>query len=324
MILVTGASGFLGLQLLQALVEQGQPVRAVYNHTSPKFQHELVDWQQADLLDVFDVERIFESVTHVYHCAAIVSFQGSQKTTMIRNNVNVTAHIVNQALEQSITRMVYVSSVAALGRAQLDKYITEETDWTENKNNTTYSKSKYYAEMEVWRGIAEGLNAVIVNPAIILGEGDYAKGSAQLMSNVAKEFPYYTQGVNGWVDVKDVVSAMILLMQSDRSEERFIISAGNYSYKEVFTLMAEKLGVKPPAKHATPLMASIVWRLDYLRSVLSGKNPLITKESAHTAQTKCFYDNAKFLNTFPAFSYTPFEQTIERMAQDFIASKNAK
>lgn len=321
MILVTGASGFLGLQLLQELISRQEPVRAVYNNTPPQLQHPLIQWEKADLLDIFEVEHIFRDVTHVYHCAAIVSFDSNRKELLIQNNINVTAHIVNQALEQHISKMVYVSSIAAMGRSHTDQFINEETFWSESKENSSYSKSKYYAEMEVWRGISEGLNAAIVNPAIILGEGDYSKGSAQLLSNVAKEFPYYTEGVNGWVDVKDVAKAMLLLMESDIAEERFILSVGNHSYKEVFTIMAEKLSVKVPSRHATPLLASIVWRLDYLRSRFTGKNPLITRESARTAQSRSYYDNSKFLKAFPSFSYTPLSRTIERMAKDFKAVK---
>lgn len=317
MILVTGASGFLGLQLLQELIARQKPVRAIYNSTVPQLQHPLIQWEKADLLDIFAVEHIFRDVTHVYHCAAIVSFDSAHKEALIQNNIHVTAHVVNQALEQGIDKMIYVSSIAAMGRSQTAQFIDEETFWTESRENSTYSKSKYYAEMEVWRGIAEGLNAAIVNPAIILGEGDYSRGSAQLMSNVAKEFPYYTEGVNGWVDVKDVARAMVLLMDSDISEERFILSTGNYSYREVFTLMAEKLSVRPPSRHATPFLASIVWRLDYLRSRITGKNPLITRESARTARNRCYYDNSKFLEAFPAFEYTPLSATIERMASDF-------
>lgn len=323
MILVTGASGFLGLQLLQELLSREEPVRAIYNHTPPQLHHPLIQWEKADLLDIFAVEDIFRDITHVYHCAAIVSFDSSHKEQLIQNNINVTAHIVNQALEQNITKMIYVSSIAAMGRSHTDRFINEDTFWSESKENSTYSKSKYYAEMEVWRGISEGLNAAIVNPAIILGEGDYSKGSAQLLSNVAKEFPYYTEGINGWVDVKDVVKAMVLLMDSELSEERYILSTGNYSYREVFTIMAEKLSVKPPFRHATPLLAAIVWRLDYLRSRLTGKNPLITRESARTAQSRSYYDNAKFLQAFPSFSYTPLGQTIERMVRDFRTGNGA-
>lgn len=322
MILVTGGSGFLGLQLLQLLVLREQPIKAVYNSTLPQFQHPLIEWVQADLLDIYAVAALFDGVTHVYNCAAMVSFDSQQKELLIQNNIHCTQHIVNEALERGIEKMVHVSSIASLGRAEVNKSIDEDTFWKESKENSTYAQSKFHAEMEVWRGIAEGLCAVIVNPGIILGEGDYSKGSAQLMTNVAKEFPYYTQGVNGYIDVIDVAKAMILLMDSAVEEERFILSEGNYSYQELFTMMANALDVKPPTKHATPFMTEIVWRMDYLKSKLSGKHALITKETARTARTKCYYNNEKFLNAFPEFTYTPIQQTIVRMAEDFKRQKH--
>lgn len=321
MILVTGGSGFLGTQLIQQLVQKGFPLRAVYNSTMPKLQHPLVEWVQADLLNIFDVTNIFEGISHVYHCAAIVSFDAANKRQLIEDNKSYTEHVVNEALDRNIEKLVHVSSIASLGRAEVNKLIDEESYWIESKENSTYAQSKYQAEMEVWRGIAEGLNAVIVNPGIILGEGDYTKGSAQLLTNVAKEFPYYTQGVNGYVDVQDVAKAMILLMESDISAERYILNENNYSYKEIFELMAQCLAVKPPTKHASPWMTEMVWRLEYVKAKLSRKNALITKETARTAVTQCYYDNTKFLKVFPDFAYTPMPKTIARMAQDFKAQK---
>lgn len=317
MILVTGASGFLGLQLLHLLTTGTTPIRAVYHNTPPQWQHPLVQWVKANLLDVEEVTEIFKEVQWVYHCAAIVSFDAKHKAAIVQQNVAVTANIINEALDRNIKKLVHVSSIAAMGKASLNNKIDENTFWTESKENSAYSKSKYYAEMEVWRGMAEGLNAAIVNPGIILGEGNYAKGSAQLMSNVAKEFPYYTLGVNAWVDVIDVAKAMILLMHSNISEERYILSEDNYSYQEIFNLMAHSLQVKAPQKEATPFMAELVWRIDTLKATITGSNPLITKESARTAQAKNYYNNQKFLNAFPDFQYTPIAATIERMALDF-------
>lgn len=318
MILVTGASGFLGKHLLQLLDQQSESVIALYNSHPPADKYTNISWQQVDLLDTDAVTAIVAQVNKIYHCAAIVSFDSRHKQQLIHDNVNMTANLVNAAIDAEIERFIYVSSIASLGRPEnVQSFISEETHWVESKQNSTYAISKYNAEMEVWRGFAEGLTGAIVNPGIILGEGDFSKGSAQLMSNVAKGFPYYTEGVNGFVDVKDVANAMVLLMDSDVTEERFILCAGNYSYKDIFTQMAAALQMTPPAKHAKPWMAAIVWRLDYLRSKLTGKNPLITKESARTAQAKNYYKADKINAFFPTFQYTSIEQTIFGMAQAF-------
>lgn len=324
MILVTGASGFLGQHLVRRLSQAGNPVRAIYHHTQPSdslLQLPDVTWQKADLLDVSDVEMIMKDVRQVYHCAAIVSFDSADKYALLQVNIESTANIVNASLDAQVEKLAYVSSVASLGRSVTAKVITEETEWEESPHNSTYSKSKYYAEMEVWRGMAEGLNAVIINPGIILGEGDWEKGSAKLIKTADKEFPFYTEGINGWVDVKDVVEILVQLMNAPISEERFIVSAGNFSYKDIFTLMANALGKKPPQIKAGKFLTGLVWRWNALKSRITGEKSTITKETAGTAQKQVLYDNTKLLEALSDFTYMPIRQTIERMATLYMKNK---
>jgi nucleoside-diphosphate-sugar epimerase len=321
MILVTGASGFLGRCLVQYLSAQGSsPIRALYRNTKPdKDLQNLpnVSWQSCDLLDVFEVEEAMQGVTEVYHCAAMVSFLPKHRDEMLHSNVASTANIVNEALIQNIRKMVYVSSVAALGRNSEGNEITEEVEWEESNHNSAYGISKYMAEMEVWRGIGEGLNIVIINPGIILGAGNWDEGSARLMKVADNEFPFYTEGINGWVDVADVAKVMHLLMQSDITAERFIMSMGNYGYKEVFTMMANMLGRKPPRIKANSIMTSLTWRWGAAMQLLFGTTPLITKETARNAHNKSIYNNEKLLKAMPHFTYTPIEVSIENMASVF-------
>lgn len=321
LILVTGASGFLGFHLLDLLTKQPVQVIALYHSRKPQQQYPNVTWKSCDLLDIVAIDEVMKGITHIYHCAATVSFDPRLEQKMITDNVAVTANVVNAALAYPIERFIHVSSIAALGRtANMDKnsLISEDTHWEESKHNSAYAQSKYYAEMEVWRGMAEGLNAAIINPGIILGEGDWEKGSAKLMQVVYKEFPWYTQGINAWVDVKDVAIAMLQLMNSAITEERYIISVGNFSYLEIFSAMAEALNKKPPFKLASPFMSEIVWRAELIKSMLAGKEITISKSSARTAQTKSYYNNQKFLQQFPAFTYRPINGSIARMAQAFI------
>lgn len=326
-VLVTGASGLLGSHLIQYLSEKGERVRALYNSTEPSAEQKKlhrVEWVQCDLLDVFEVEGVFENITEVYHCAAIVSFNGKDKSRLLHMNVESTANIVNQCLESGIRKLVYASSVGAIGRTAKEGEITEEQQWEESKYNSVYAKSKYYAELEVWRGIGEGLDAVMVNPTVILGEGDWDKTSSALFKTIYKEFPYYTSGVNGWVDVKDVVKAMYSLMQSEISAERFIVCEGNYSYKEMFTMMAEAMNRKPPYRKAGKLASSIVWRLSALKSLITGKPSTITRETAITAQRKVYYNNSKLKTCLPDFQYTPMKSTIDRISEHFLRDKQVK
>ncbi len=325
MILVTGASGFVGQHLVKMLSTKRQPVRALYNSTLPTaalLALPDITWQQCDLLDIYEVEQAMNGVKDVYHCAGIVSFNPKDKERIMHFNIESTANIVNEALVQGIRKMVYVSSVAALGRSEEKKDITEEEQWEESKYNSAYGQSKYLAESEVWRGMAEGLNAVVVNPSTILGEGDWNKGSARLIKVVYNEFPFYTSGVTGWVDVEDVVNAMYLLMQSDISEERYIVSEGNHSFRKVFTMMAAALNRKPPHIAASKWMAGLVWRWNMIRNVLFGQQITVTKETAAIANKQSHYSNSKLKAALPRFSYTPLQETITRMAKAYMAERS--
>ncbi len=320
MILVTGASGLVGLHLIQYLSAQQLKIRALYKTKIPALLpdtfSDFIEWVQCDILNISTLESCFENITHVYHCAAIVSYDPRMKDTMMEINAEGTAGIVNFCIEKEVEKLVYVSSIAAIGKEDAGTLITEKTIWnTAQYKISQYAVSKQKAEMEVWRGIAEGLNAVIINPAVILGEGNLSKSSTNLFKIVHDEFPYYTGGATAWVDVKDVIKALVILMNSPISGERFILSAGNYSYKEVFDKMAAAMHKKPPYKAASPFMTEVVWRMSYLKSVFTGKTATITKETARNAHEINQFDNRKFLNAIPGFSYQSIDDTIRRVVQ---------
>ena len=320
MVLITGASGFIGQHLVRLLSSKGETIRALYHANAPNpALKDLpgVNWMQCDLLDIYAVAEAFKDITEVYHCAAVVSFSPHDKERMVHFNIESTANVVNEALEQQIRKMVYLSSVASLGRSEQAKEITEEEQWEESSYNSVYAMSKHTAELEVWRGMGEGLNAVIVNPGIVIGEGNWDVGTGKLMQLVHKEFPFYTQGITAWVDVKDVVEVMYRLMDSTIEAERFILSAGNYAYKDIFTWMAEALHKKPPHIRATPFMTELIWRWGIVKKWLSGKTSTITKETAATAQRQSLYNNSKLAQYLSDFTYTPVKETIKRMAAAF-------
>ncbi len=311
MILVTGGAGLVGTELITQLLNAGKQVRAIYNKTP--FNHinsaglELV---QCNILDVMALEDAMVGVEQVYHCAALVTFNPKRKQEMYKINIEGTANVVNAALDAGVKKMVYVSSVAALGRIRENEAVNETMNWTEETSNSSYGQSKYLAEMQVWRGIGEGLDAVMVNPVIILGPGNWDGGSSQIFKTVYNEFPWYADGITGFVDVRDVVKAMVSLMNSPISAERFIISAENRSYRDVFNLMAKAFGKKPPHKKVTKALANIIWRLEAVKSYFTGKDPLVTKETASTALAKVNFDNQKLLKYLPDFVYRKIEDSI--------------
>lgn len=317
MIFVTGASGLVGSHLIQSLLAKGKKVRALYRQAVPVFVgSEQCDWVKGDILDPIGLTAALDGVDYVYHCAAIVSFAPGAAAKMLHSNVEGTANVVNACLAQAVKKLIFVSSVAALGRIRENEAINESMHWTPATSNSVYGQSKYLAELEVWRAMEEGLLMAIVNPVIILGAGDWNNGSSGIFKSAYNEFPWYTGGMSGFVDVLDVVDAMQILMESNITGQRYVLSAENLPYRTIFNTIAAAFNKRPPSKKVTPLLANIVWRLEAIKGMITGKAPLLTKETAATAQATVRFDNQKFLNAFPAFQYRKIEDTINRVANE--------
>jgi nucleoside-diphosphate-sugar epimerase len=320
-ILVTGGTGLLGGYLIETLCAKGLSVRALHRAIPPRLRladATLVEWVYGDVLDVISIDDAMDGIKEVYHCAAIVSFHPRRLKEMHRINVDGTANIVNACLRHNIRKLVHVSSVSALGRKRDGQTITEDAKWDEESNGSAYGRTKFMAEMEVQRGIGEGLNALMVNPSIILGVGDWHKGSSAMFRNAFNEFPWYTDGGTGLVDARDVADVMIRLMDSDISGTRFIVSAENWPYRKVFTEMANALGKKPPHLHARPWMGALVWRWEALKSRFTGEEPLLTRETADTARVHVSYDHGRLLAALPGFKFRPLAESITDYCSEYL------
>lgn len=313
---VTGGSGMLGSHLVQHLVAKNIPVKALYRSSVPIYAgSEKVDWIQGDILDILLLEEAMVDVSTVYHCAAMVSFNPAKRNLLFKTNVDGTTNVVNAALQAGVHKLCYVSSVAALG-SSAGTVIDETNVWNTADVKSSYAHSKYLAEMEVWRGIGEGLQSVIVNPSIILGAGNWEQGSSKIFQTVYKEFPWFTEGVTGFVDVDDVVKAMTELTHSTITNERFILSAENRTYKDLFSTIAKSFGKKPPHKKVTPFIANLVRMVEGFKHLFSNEEPLLTKETAEAAQMIINYRNEKLISFLPAFTYTKIDTTIERVCSE--------
>src|SRR5450432_105100 len=315
MIFVTGGSGFIGSYILQELILQGKPVRAMRRKRSfpfylPQDISEKISWVDGDILDVGGLKENLEGCDQIIHAEGLVSFVPSDKKKLFKINIEGTANMVNAAIEAGITDFVHVSSVGALGWGDGPELINEEKKWPGNTGQSNYSISKYYGEMEVWRGMGEGLRTLIVNPVILLGYGDWNESSSGLFKTAYQEFPWYMSGVNGFVDVQDTALAIVALMDSGIRNERFIISAENRGYREIFNWMADGFGKKPPSKKAGPLLSGLAWRMEKIKSAFKGHKPLITHESVIIAARHNAYDNHKLLNALPSFRFRPLENSI--------------
>ena len=326
MILVTGGTGFLGSYIIKQLIEKGYAVRAIRRSNKLPFwiSKEILDkveWVEGDVLDVVALEEAMEGVDTVIHSAAVVSFVKRDRQNMYQVNVEGTANVVNMMLEKNIRRLVHISSVAALGRTAGGGHVNEEKKWEESKVNTHYAKSKYKAELQVWRGIGEGLEAVILNPGTILGYGDWNNGSCGIFKNVFEEFKWYVSGINGFVDVEDAAKLAVLLMESNINEQRFIVNGATWPFKKLQETIADELGKKRPSRQTTPFLMSIAWRLEKIKSIFTGKKPLLTKESARVAQSQTWFENDKLLKALPGFSFTPLEETIKKACEKYSLPK---
>ena len=326
MVFVTGGTGLLGGYLLRELLKKGEKVKALYRDQYPYLlsgqEIEAIEWIRGDIHDTVLLHQVCSEVEEVYHCAGLVSFNPSRKDELMRINVQGTANVVNACISGGVKKLLHVSSVSALGRKRNNATVDENARWSEENNLSGYGKSKYYAELEVWRGISEGLSAVIVNPTIILGVGNWDDSSAATFKNAYKEFPWYTEGISGFVDAEDVALCMTKLMKSEIREERFIISAENLGYREVFTKMAANFHKKPPKWKVSKAIASIVWRWERLKSLFTGDDPLLTKETAETALMKVYFDNSKLLKYLPGFSFKPLEQSIAESCHEYLRRLN--
>ena len=332
MILVTGGTGLVGSHLLYDLAKSGEKIRALRRRNSHVEQVRKVfsyysveaerlfakiEWVEGELLDYQSVLDAMEGIDEVYHCAAFVSFNKRDRLEVLRNNIEGTANMVNAALEQKVRKLGFVSSIAALGRPLSGEDITEELIWRPSRHTSAYSESKFKSEMEVWRGIAEGLNAVIINPSVIIGPGMWNRGSGLFFKNIWKGLRYYTLGVNGYVDVRDVVLALTSLMKTEISGERFIVSSENLSVQDIFGMIARHLGKAPPSRYASPAMMSFVQKLDALKSALFFTAPALPKETLHSAHQQVRYSNHKIRQAL-GMEFIPMEKSVMETARQFL------
>lgn len=336
--LVTGSTGLVGSHLILDLLLKGKDVRAIRRKNSSEevikrvFRiwiqndwqalYNKIEWVDGDVLDYASILHAMNGITDVYHCAGLVSYQSKDKPLLYEVNQKGTANMVNAALQHSVRKFCHVSSIAALGKPKNPgEWYTEDCFLQHGDSNTNYGYSKFFGEQEVWRGAEEGLQMVIVNPSVILGVGDAEKGSTKLFTKVYEGLKFYTGGSTGFVDVKDVTRAMIMLMESEVHNKRFILNGDNISFKTLFDMIAAGFGKKGPTIKAKPWMGEIYWRIDYLKSLLSGKQAVVTRETARTGQSATAYSNAAICNEI-GFEFRPLRTTINEICTLLEADRN--
>lgn len=335
MILVTGATGLVGGNLLWHLLQENDRVIAIRRSTSnleslrtifsfytstPDVYLDKIEWRTGDVLDSASLMEAMQEVTIVYHCAAIVSL-GNNADNLTDTNVQGTKNVVDAALKTGIKKLCFVSSIAACERTASDKYIDEKMIWTENTNRSHYAQSKYYSEQEVWTGIKQGLNAVIVNPGVILGVSGSESGSSQLFTQVRKGLQYYTNGGTGYVDVQDVVKVMIQLTKSEISGERYVLVGENCSHRDILCWIADGFKMYRPFIPVGERTLLLVGTVSEIVGKLFHFRPLIDRRTARAATHREFYSSRK-IETAINFQFTSIEKCIKDVCSFQLKNEN--
>ena len=329
MIFITGGTGLVGSHILLKLSQRNISFKAlkrerssldvckdVFTYYNAESQFNKIKWVNGDVNDIPSLEEGMKNCTKVIHAAAIVSFHNDDDETIYKINVEGTINIVNVALSAGIEKLSYISSIAALGRNTTSDIVDENCDFKISKKENNYSLSKYYSEQEVWRASQEGLDVVILNPSVILGPGDWTKGSSQIFQKIYDGLKYYTSGSTGYVDVTDVSECAIKLLESDIKNERFIINGANLKFRELFDMIAERFNKKKATIKVTLLMKELAWRIEFFRSLITGRRPLITKETANSSMKISSYSTKKIENAI-SFKFIPIEESVEKYCQWF-------
>ena len=334
MILVTGATGLVGGHLLWHLLQQHDkiialkrtssnlvPLRTIfsfYTNRPDDFLHR-IEWRIGDINESKSLEEVMQGVHEIYHCAAIVSLSKGGNELM-DTNVAGTRNIVASALRLNVKKFCFVSSIAACGFASGKHLIDEQTPWEDNEHKTMYALSKYNAEQEVWKGIQQGLNAVIVNPGVILGVSGSESGSSLIFSQVRKGLLFYTLGGSGYVDVRDVVRAMVQLMDKNIFAQRFVLVGENLSNKDIVTMMADGFHKTRPFINVTRGLLLVVGCIAEIFWKIFGFKPLIDRSFARSATNRSYYSSRKIADTLN-FKFTPIVQCIEEVCQYMLQTK---
>jgi dihydroflavonol-4-reductase len=322
-IFVTGGTGFVGSYILQKLLHQGyRNVKALRRENSPRTMvssfKDQVAWVEGDVLDVSFLSEHLNGTEWVFHAAAVVSMDFRDYKEMIKTNVEGTANMVNCSLAAGVRKFLHVSSIAALGNPNPGERMVDESTVLEKSGQCDgYAISKYRSEREVWRAIAEGLNAIIVNPSIVLGSGTWKKGSASIFRRIYHGLKFYPTGSSGFVDVRDVARFSVQLMEENIHSERFILSGENWSFQDLLNTIARNFKKKAPNIQINSYIAIMAVLKEWLASRITGSPQQATRTSIKIVQNEIEYDNRKSVDLLN-IEYTPIDRTIAETVAQFM------
>jgi dihydroflavonol-4-reductase len=342
MTLITGATGFLGSYFLCLYFNENKGIRATKREFSDFKQLEIaynvlhrenrlnysfddllnkIEWMDVDLLDVIEVEKALEGINRIIHLAAFVSFERKNKKDVLHFNVNATRNLINLGIVKGIKEFHFASSIASLDRND-DNIITEEKDAGQKKFTSAYALSKHLSEAEVWRAYEEGMEGVIINPGVIIGPALLTNEAINIFKFIRKGFPYYPDGQNGYVDVRDVAEIFLkLIADKEYYNERYLIVSESVSYKNLFDMMAESFEMKPPGKRVGKNISFILSYVDFARALITGKRQVITSDLVRLVNSDFKFDNSKIKETLD-WEFIEMNKTVDDTCKMIIELEN--
>ena len=333
MVLVTGATGILGRVIVLDLLKRGKSVRATKRPTSnieevrksfqfytdqPDEFFNKIEWVEVDFEDLDSLKNALNQVTEVYHCSGKVSFHPKDRLTMYRTNIEGTRHLLYACENSSVQKFCLVSSTAVLDGVNENFEVTEDSNYNPKLAHSTYSKSKHFSEMEVWRASAEGLNTVIINPGVIIGSGNWQSSSGEMFDAFDK-YPYAMSGTTAYVDVRDVSQIAISLMEKNIFGERYILISENKKFADVANFVRKKLG-----KSQAKVLSKSILKIGYIVNVLFGwlfpKLKMMTKVNLETVSSHHVISNQKIKEELD-YEFIPVFDSLDFHLKNYISDK---
>ncbi len=321
---ITGASGLVGSYITKRLLEANQKVIALKRKNTDlgllsKTDQEKITWIEGDILDIDSLQKGISQANRVVHAAAFISFRAKHAEKLLKINVEGTANVVNVCLQNQVSQLCYLSSIAALGQNYDSKIaINEKTQYDTENRASQYGFSKYLAEQEVWRGVAEGLNAFAINPSVVLGVGDWDKSSLLLLKMAYKNIGFYPKGTLNIVDVRDLAEIVWQLFQNPTlGNQRYIVSSQNLSYYDFLAETALRFEKKPPTIALKNWNLQAFYWISQILSAMRLLPPVVTSETIDAVQRNIIYDNSLIIKSLN-FQYRALKDTLDWVCEAFV------
>lgn len=320
-IFVTGASGFIGSQLLPKLIRGGHEV-TTYGRTQPVFEGIRASEFKHITGDITDKDKVFEAIKGadiVYHMAGFISYRKADKPRQYEINVLGTRYVMEAALKHGVKRVIHTGSIAGMGIPKPGETADETIAYNLDGLGLNYCDTKHQAELEVLKYCQMGLPALILSPGIIFGEGDTHVHHHTIFAAIAKGnmFGCPAGGVT-FSDIVDVVDCHLKAMTAGRPGENYVVGSANLTYLQAAGIFCQVLKTKPPTLIIPGALLEALGNICEFVFPLLGKRPPLTRQIAWLSQRRIFFSSDKAIAEL-GLKQTPFDATITRTAPYYLS-----